>query len=254
LAEPGSRNQSASVLLPPAQDQKVMIFGGGGFDMHSPAPALADTRIVDLKAAVPEYLPAPPMDHARMHLCAVLLPDRTVLATGGSGMEEMAHDAPPHAEIFDPAQGSWMHTGPSRIARLYHSVALLTPEGKVITAGSNPARKTEELRIEMFWPPYLFRGLRPDLALDTDAAGYGSSITATVSGAIREVNLVRPSATTHSSDNEQRLVDLEFTSTATDSITLTLPSNPALAPPGWYLVFVVNTDGIPSVGKWLHLI
>ncbi|MFC9892585.1 galactose oxidase-like domain-containing protein [Nocardia sp. NPDC127579] len=253
LAEPGSRNQSASVLLPPAQDQRVMILGGGGFDMHSPAPALADTRIVDLKAPTPGYAAGPPMEHARMHLCAVLLPDRTVLATGGSGMEEMAHAAPPHAEIFDPAQGAWMHTGPSRIARLYHSIALLTPDGKVVTAGSNPARKTEELRIEIYWPPYLFRGPRPDLRLDADTAGYGSTVTATVDAPLREINLVRPGATTHSADNEQRLVDIAYTGAGPGSITLTLPSDPALAPPGWYLVFAVNTVGVPTTGRWLQL-
>ncbi|MFQ6324739.1 galactose oxidase-like domain-containing protein [Nocardia sp. CWNU-33] len=253
LADPGSRNQAASVLLPPAQLQQVMILGGGGFDMHSPAPALADARVVDCTAATPAYHPAPPMDHARMHLSAVLLPDRTVLATGGSGMEEMAHDAPPHAEIFDPAMGAWMHTGPSRVPRLYHSIALLTPDGKVVTAGSNPARKTEELRIEIFWPPYLFRGPRPQLELATTAASYGATVAATTTADIREAALMRPSACTHSCDNEQRLVDLEFTTTAPGSVTFTLPTNPALAPPGWYLLSVVDQQGIPSSGQWLHL-
>lgn len=253
LADPGSRNQAASVLLPPAQQQRVMILGGGGFDIHSPAPALAGTMIADLGAPGPTYQPAPPMDHARMHLSAVILPDRTVLATGGSGMEEMAHAAPPHAEIFDPATSTWMHTAKCRIARLYHSVALLTPDGKVVTAGSNPARKDEELRIEIYWPPYLFQQGRPDLALTTDTAPYGGTITATSAAPLREVHLVRPNACTHSCDNEQRLIDLEFTTTAPGSVTVTLPTNPALAPPGWYLVFAVDTRGVPSVGHWLRL-
>ncbi|MFI9406341.1 galactose oxidase-like domain-containing protein [Nocardia sp. NPDC052316] len=253
LADPGSRNQSASVLLPPAQEQRVMILGGGGFDMHSPAPALADTRIVDCSGPTPAYQPGPPMDHARMHLSAVILPDRTVLATGGSGMEEMAHAAPPHAEIFDPAAGRWMHTAKCRVPRLYHSVALLTPDGKVITAGSNPARKTEELRIEIYWPPYLFQGDRPGLQLGAEAAAYGATITATSAAALREINLVRPCACTHSCDNEQRLVDLEFTSAAPDSLTITMPDNPALAPPGWYLIFAVDPRGVPSLGRWLRL-
>ncbi|MFI9506149.1 galactose oxidase-like domain-containing protein [Nocardia sp. NPDC052566] len=253
LAEPGSRNQSTSVLLPPAQQQRVMILGGGGFDMHSPAPALADTRIVDCAAPAPAYEAGPPMDHARMHLSAVLLPDRTVLATGGSGMEEMAHAAPPHAEIFDPAMGTWMHTAPSRIARLYHSVALLAPDGKVITAGSNPGRKTEELRIEIYWPPYLFHGPRPRFELASQSVGYGATITAAGETALREVNMMRPSACTHSCDNEQRLIDIEFTTAAPDSVTMTMPADPALAPPGWYLLFLVDAGGVPSIGRWLHL-
>ncbi|WP_329415434.1 galactose oxidase early set domain-containing protein [Nocardia vinacea] len=109
------------------------------------------------------------------------------------------------------------------------------------------------MRIETYWPPYLFQGERPGLALATDTVAYGAIVTATTTTALREVNLVRPGACTHSSDNEQRLIDLEFTSAAPDSVTLTLPSNPALAPPGWYLVFVVNDQGVPSTGQWLHL-
>ncbi|WP_459956920.1 galactose oxidase-like domain-containing protein [Nocardia sp. IFM 10818] len=252
LTDPGSRNQAASVLLPPAQDQRVLILGGGGFDMHSPAPALADTKIVDLSAPAPAYAPGPPLHHARMHVSAVILPDRTVLATGGSGMEEMAHAAPPHAEIFHPAMNHWMHTAPQRIPRLYHSVALLTPDGKVITAGSNPVRKTEELQIEMYWPPYLFQGPRPEFTLVSDSATYGAAVTASSTAALREVSLVYPSACTHSCDTTQRLVDVEF-SAVDGTVTLTMPDNPALAPPGWYLVFAVDNVGVPSIGRWLHL-
>ncbi|WP_067691945.1 glyoxal oxidase [Nocardia jejuensis] len=253
LQDPGSRNQSTSVLLPPAQAQQVMIIGGGGYDMHSPAPALADTRVVDLTAATPAYEPGPPLMHARMHLSAVILPDRTVLVAGGSGMEEMGEAAPAHAEILDPAMGMWMPTAPQRIPRLYHSVALLTPDGKVITAGSNPARKTEELRIELYSPPYLFRGPRPPLHLTATTATYGATVAATTTAILREASLLHPTSCTHSCDNNQRLIDLDFAVTAPGRITLTMPDNPALAPPGWYLVVVVDTDGVPSIGKWIQL-
>ena len=85
LPVPDMRNQSASVLLPPAQAQRVMILGGGGYDMHNQAPAIADVGIVDLTAPTPVYTAGPPLHMARMHLNAVLLPDRTVLASGGAG-------------------------------------------------------------------------------------------------------------------------------------------------------------------------
>ena len=88
-----------------------------------------------------------------MHLCATLLPNRTVLVNGGAMMEESRADATLEAEIYHPDTGGpgiWAMAAKSRVARLYHSVALLVPDGKVITAGSNPARKTEELRIEVF--------------------------------------------------------------------------------------------------------
>lgn len=221
--------------------------------MHSPAPALADAGIVDFKDAAPAYHAAAPMDHPRMHLSAVLLPNRTVLATGGSGMEEMAHAAPNHAQIYDPAAGTWTHTADSRVPRLYHSVALLTPDGKVVTAGSNPARKTEELRIEMYLPPYLFHGRRPRLTLRAGTAPLGGTVTVTATSGVHKISLMRPSACTHSCDTEQRLIDVGFTAGAGRSITLQMPDNPNLAPPGWYLVFAVNDHGVPSIGQWLQV-
>jgi hypothetical protein len=255
LPVPDMRNQSASVLLPPAQSQRVLIMGGGGSDMHNQAPAIADTAIVDLSAAAPAYAAAAPLHTARMHLSAVLLPDRTVLVSGGAAMEETAAMAALDAEIYDPAAGTWTVAATARVPRLYHSIALLMPDGKVVTAGSNPQRTQEELRIEVFWPPYLFRGPRPTCTPDVAEAGYGDTITARCPDAARlgQVSLVRPGATTHSADNEQRLVDLPFRQTAQETVELDLPADQSLAPPGWYMLFAVDTAGVPSQAAWLHL-
>jgi hypothetical protein len=255
LPVPDMRNQSASVLLPPAQSQRVLIMGGGGSDMHNQAPAIADTAIVDLSAAVSAYAAAAPLHTARMHLNAVLLPDRTVLVSGGAAMEETAAMAALDAEIYDPAAGTWTVAATARVPRLYHSIALLMPDGKVVTAGSNPQRTQEELRIEVFWPPYLFRGPRPTCTPDVAGAGYGDTITARCPDAARlgQASLVRPGATTHSADNEQRLVDLPFRQTGQETVELDLPADQNLAPPGWYMLFAVDTAGVPSQAAWLHL-
>ncbi|MCA1438577.1 hypothetical protein I6F33_37600, partial [Bradyrhizobium sp. BRP20] len=154
-------------------DQRVMIAGGGPQDMHDHSGATASAAIADLSAAAPRYTPAADLHMARMHLCATLLPDRTVLVNGGSMMEEHAAAAALEAEIFDPVSGTWTMAAESRVPRLYHSVALLVPDGKVVTAGSNPARKTEEMRIEVFWPPYLFAGPRPLAVVTTPEVHYG---------------------------------------------------------------------------------
>jgi hypothetical protein len=259
LARPAMRNQSATVLLPPAQRQRVMIAGGGGEMMHDhemkkPQVATRSAAIADLSVAAPRYKATGKLKHARMHLNLVLLPDRTVLASGGAAVAEHAVNAALEAEIFHPATGRWRTAAKARVPRMYHSVALLTPDGKVITAGSNPRTGVEELRIEVFSPPYLFKGARPTLKLARDHAGYGEKLRATTHAAhLREVNLVRPSATTHSSNSEQRLLDLPFTVKGPNSVELTLPSNPNLAPPGWYMVFAVSTGGVPSMARWLHL-
>jgi hypothetical protein len=182
LPDAGSRNQAASVLLPPAQDQRVLLIGGGPYDMHDQTGATASTAITDLDAAEPEVRAAAPMAMRRMHLCATLLPDRTVLVNGGSMMEESGADATLDAEIYhpDPAggPGTWTMAATSRVPRLYHSVALLMPDGKVITSGSNPARKTEELRIEVFWPPYLFAEDRPRCTPAETEVHYGGALSA----------------------------------------------------------------------------
>src|SRR5215208_146735 len=206
LPDPNMRNQAASVLLPPADEQRVMIVGGGGADMHhhearEPQVATRSVAIIDLSAPSAKYKAAARIRHARMHLNLVLLPDRTVLATGGAAVEENKVQAALEAELFDPRTGKWRRGAKSRVPRLYHSVALLMPDGKVITAGSNPKRGIEEYRIEVYSPPYLFKGPRPEITLARDHAKYGASVRVTTPdpGAVREVNLIRPSATTHAS-------------------------------------------------------
>jgi Domain of unknown function (DUF1929)/FG-GAP-like repeat/FG-GAP repeat len=259
LPDAGSRNQAASVLLPPVQDQRVLLIGGGPYDMHDQTGATASTALTDLGAAEPEVRAAAPMAMRRMHLCATLLPDRTVLVNGGSMMEESGADATLEAEIYHPdaagGPGTWAMAATSRVPRLYHSVALLMPDGRVITSGSNPARKTEELRIEVFWPPYLFAEDRPTCAPAQTEVHYGGALSVSVpdADAIGSACLIRPGATTHSMDSEQRLVDLPLTDGGGDQLTLQLPETPALAPPGWYMLFVVDTDGVPSEASWVQL-
>ena len=159
-------------------------------DLRAPHVATDTAAIVDLSADAPRYARAASLHHARMHLNATLLPDRTVLANGGARVEEHRVEAALHAEIYDPRTRRWTEAARSRVPRLYHSIALLTPDGRVITAGSNPRPRADELRIEVFSPPYLFRGPRPRLSLARDRAGYGATLTASTpdAAALREVN------------------------------------------------------------------
>jgi hypothetical protein len=129
------------------------------------------------------------------------------------------------------------------------------PDGKVITSGSNPARKTEELRIEVFWPPYLFGGQRPVCTPSGTEAHYGGTLVAAVpdAGRITLACLIRPGAATHSTDGDQRLVDLPYNQSGPDEVTFELPSAKTIAPPGWYMLFMLNTSSVPSQASWVHL-
>lgn len=265
LLNPVLRNQSASVLLPPAQDQKVLIMGGGPVGKADKTDATGMVSIVDLNQAQPSYVAAEPMLLPRLHLNAVLLPDRTVFVTGGSLKQEDEPLARLQAESYDPATGQWKLMAAATIPRLYHSTALLLPDGRVVAAGGNPEGghsvkwdppdPEEEMRLEVFSPPYLFRGPRPAIGTVDTEWSYGQQLTVPTPQAtqIRWAHLMKGGVTTHSFDCEQRLVDLPIISRTAASLRLAIPGNPNLAPPGWYMLFIVDTTGVPSVATWVHL-
>lgn len=258
------RNQSASVLLPPAQDQKVIIMGGGPQGKPDKTDAIDNVDLVDLKAGNPQFMPVSPLNLPRLHLNAVLLPDHTVFVTGGSLKQEDQPLARLQSEIYDPVTDNWTLTAAGTVPRLYHSTALLLPDGRVVAAGGNPEGGThvqwdqdpeEEMRLEVFSPPYLFRGPRPTITGAPAAWGYGHQVDITTpdAGAIRWATLVRPGVTTHSFDGSQRLVDLDIVSQAAGTVQAKLTNNPNLAPPGWYMLFLVNNSGVPSVARWVKV-
>jgi hypothetical protein len=243
-------DQAASVLLPPAQNQRVMMMGGSN---GMPVNRVGITS--NLMAANPTYAAAPPLTYARMHHSAVLLPDRTVLVCNGSGMPEDTSTSMLPAEIYNPAANTWTVVERQSVPRVYHSVALLLPDGRVLTAGGNPQRGSDELRLEIYSPSYMTRR-RPVIQSAPTSLSYGSTITVQTSqsGNIKWVSLIRPSATTHSCDTEQRLVDLPILSKQGNSaLTASVTNNPNLAPPGWYMLFVTDSSGTPSTATWIHL-
>jgi hypothetical protein len=265
LLDPDFRNQSASVILPPAQAQRVMVVGGGPVGIPNKTDATGAVSVVDLTAAEPIYEAASPLGLPRLHLNAVLLPDHTVFVGGGSLKQEDEPLARHQAEIYDPRADSWSLMAPATVPRLYHSTALLLPDGRVVAAGGNPEGGSqvpfeppdpdEEMRLEVFSPPYLFRGARPEITAAPAACGYGDAlrIDSPQAAAIRWASLIRNGVTTHSFDSGQRLVDLDIAAQGGGTIEATAPANPNIAPPGWYMLFLVDDDGVPSLASWLHL-
>jgi len=257
-------NQAASVLLPPAQSQKVMIIGGGGFtyqtleqgNKRKAAVIKATNRvnIVDLTASNPIYRAAASLHYARMHHSAVLLPDRTVFVCNGSQMNEDTKKSMLPAEIYNPATNTWTVAGRQRVARVYHSVALLLPDGRVLTAGGNPKRTVEELRLEIYSPAYMSQ-TRPVIQSAPQTVRGGGTITIQTpqAGSIQWVSLIKPMATTHTCDTEQRLVDLPITASTSTSLTAEVTSNRNLAPPAWYMLFITDKNNVPSVANWIQL-
>jgi Domain of unknown function (DUF1929)/FG-GAP-like repeat len=259
------RNQSASVILPPVQDQRIMLIGGGPDGKQNKTDAVDNVDIVDFKAAQLHFAAAAPMNLPRLHLNAVLLPDRTVFVTGGSLKQEDVPLAQLQSEIYDPVKNEWTLTASSTVPRLYHSTALLLPDGRVVAAGGNPDAtqkvewdkdpKNEEMRLEVFSPPYLFKGPRPVIGNVPEEWAYGKpiEIQSLNAGSLKWAHLMRPCVTTHSFDSSQRLIDLPINSQAGGTVKITVPTNPNIAPPSWYMLFIVNNNGVPSVAHWVHL-
>jgi hypothetical protein len=262
LREPNRRDQSMSLLLPPAQDQRVMIAGGGNI-YTNPEP-LRYTDIVDLKEPNPQYVPGPDLPLARladgelqpehqgkMYVSLVILPDGTVLETGGALYNRS--DPVFGASIYDPVTNEFTPVAADPLPRGYHSSVVLLPDGRVMAFGDNPGDGSFEMRVSIYSPPYLFHGPRPQiLSVASTEWEYGTVQEITVDGPVAKAALIRPAAATHQSDPNQRYVDLPMTVDG-NTIGLNLTSNPNLAPPGWYMLFVVSPNGVPSVATWVHV-
>ncbi|MFI8793100.1 galactose oxidase-like domain-containing protein [Streptomyces sp. NPDC055105] len=266
LQNKDQRDQSASVLLPPAQDQRVLTIGGGNIDSNPDGNRLTD--LIDLKQPNPAYsagplLPQGTVDlptgtvpqtgaQGKMYVSAVLLPDGKILETGG-GLHNRA-DPVHETSIFDPQTETFAPVAADPEARGYHSSAFLLPDGRVMATGDNPGNGTWNHNVSIYTPPYLFKGPRPQITSVTDNHWtYGSSQRISVDRTIARAELIRPAAVTHSSDPNQRFVDLPLTVVNGTTIDLNVTSNPNVAPPGWYMLLAVDANGVPSVAKWVHL-
>src|SRR5207249_206208 len=152
--------------------------------------------------------------------------------------------------LYDPGSNSFSSAGANAYARLYHSVALLMPDATVWVAGGNPARGTYEQRMEIYQPPYLFNAsggaaTRPTIAAVPSNISYGSTFNVQTPDApgITSAVLVRAGAVTHAFDMDQRLVGMSFSLADASDLTVTTPPNGNIAPPGYYLLFLVNSAG-----------
>ena len=202
----------------------------------------------------------------RQHNLTVLA-DGTVLASGGnsSGASLVDLNAGVYsAELWSPATGQWRTLAAMQVTRQYHSSALLLPDGRVLSSGGGICGTCDQVgylakNAEIFSPPYLFQAdgtlaPRPSIDAAPTQTSYGAPVVITTGapGSISKVALVRLGAVTHSNNMEQRYVPLSFTAGAT-TITATAPANANVAPPGFYMLFIIDTNGVPSVASMVNV-
>ncbi|MGY1669736.1 galactose oxidase-like domain-containing protein [Geodermatophilus sp. SYSU D00710] len=293
LRDPEFNETSTSFMLAPVQDQRVGIVGGGGVGDSEESTARFD--VVDLSEPEPRYEPAG-VDYPSpaRYVNAVTLPDDTTLLTGGS----VGYRGNSQSDLFlttryDPHSGHLHEAAPNEVGRNYHATALLLPDGRVMTMGSDPLFSDEEntipgrfdTRIEIYSPPYLFAGDRPAITEAPQEIGRGSSFRVETEGGVAEARLMRPSAVTHQTDPEQRSVALEVGPGScpedasgahaahggaghqaadgggscpdgccgSGTVELTVPEEEGLTPSGWYMLVVVDDEGVPSPARWVHV-
>jgi hypothetical protein len=223
---------------------KILRAGGGD-------PAIKRAAVIDMTAPTPAWREIGSMTHARRRMNLTILADGTVLAVGGTGKSDDAGKAVLTPEIWNPATERWTPVASMGMPRMYHSTAVLLPDGRILTAGGEGASR---LNAQIYSPPYLFKGPRPVVADAPAQAAYGSElrIASPDAASVTSVALIRPSAVTHAYDMNQRYVPLDFTFDGTDLVA-TAPANGGVAPPGDYMLIVKNGAGVPSVARFVRI-
>ncbi|HWD40690.1 MAG TPA: galactose oxidase-like domain-containing protein [Fimbriimonas sp.] len=252
--EPVLRSYGSSAMFAPGQ----ILVGGGGTPLNT-------CEILNLNGVRPTWSQAAPMTYARRQHNFTLLPDGTVLATGGSSGPGFTNPSFPvyATELFNPSSGSWSNLAPSTTAnqaicfRGYHSNAVLLPDATVLsTAGDDPATDPSYLspNYQIFSPPYEFALTKPSITACPSYAPFGSTIQLTVSSSspIQALSLVRLSAVTHSTNMTQAVAPMTFTQ-AGATLTATVPKSPTYTPPGYYFVFAIDQNGGVSQAAYLQI-
>jgi plastocyanin len=230
-------------LRPPNYGTRVMIAGGD-------SPATEQTaEWIDLEVAMPAWQALPNMNVARDKVNSVLLPDGTVMLAGG--ILTLPDGGP--VELFDPEDpASGFQLGPNMTyQRGYHSAAILLPDGSVIMGGDPNGGTTPN---ERYLPTYFFKS-RPTITAPPAGIAYGASfaVGTPAPAEIAEVVLMRAGAVTHAFNHNQRYVGCAITGTSGGAVHATAPPNGNVAPPGHYLLFVLDHDRVPSLGAWIRL-
>jgi hypothetical protein len=264
-----NRSYGSSVLLPllpPNYVPSVMNFGGG-----SPATSSTDIIIFDPSVPTPKYTAGPNMSTGRIQMNAVILPNGKILAEGGSVNNE-SPDAPGKAaDLYDPVSNTMSSAGTASYSRLYHSTALLLPDATVLSMGSNPgSRGSYQPAIEIYTPSYLYDANdhlittnRPQITglSFSGPIHYGTQFTVSYTSSNPQNNpqnmsavLVRPGSSTHASNMEQRLIVLcSGGCSSSNQMTLNTPPNGSIAPPGYYMLFLIDSAGVPSKAAFIQL-
>jgi Domain of unknown function (DUF1929)/Carboxypeptidase regulatory-like domain len=230
----------------------VMYETGKILDVGGSDPPTATAESIDLTAVTPAWALTGSMHFARRQHNAVVLPDGKVFIVGGSsgsGFDDSTNPVLP-TEMWDPATGQFTVMPSIAVYRGYHSTAILLPDGRVLSAGGNVGGANAQI----YSPPYLFNGARPTISSAPTSVGYAQTVFVGTpdAAAITKIAGIRLPSVTHTFDESGRYIHLNFTQ-GTGGLNVTMPANGNLAPPGYYMLFILNGSGAPSVAKIINI-
>jgi regulation of enolase protein 1 (concanavalin A-like superfamily) len=237
----GGRDNYGSAAM---YDVGKVIYTGGA------DPPVSSAEIIDLNAPTPAWSYTGAMPQARRQHNVTILPDGKLLVTGGSASSGFnTVDGGKAAYMWDPATGSWTTMASESRYRGYHSTAVLLPDGRVLSSGGDG-----EPNAQVYSPPYLFKGARPTISGAPTSVSYGQTFTVNTpeASSITNVNWVRLSSVTHTKNMDQRINRLSFTR-GSGLLNVTAPSSTNLCPPGYYMLFILNGTGVPSVSRIIRI-
>jgi hypothetical protein len=246
------RKMGSAVMYAPG---KILYAGGGD-------PPTSSAEVIDLNQASPVWRSVPGMQFARRQMNATLLADGQVLVTNGTRGPGFNDVTSPvfEAELWNPATESWSTMARESVLRTYHSAALLLPDARVLSSGSGEGGgvtyENSKFSAQVFSPPYLYDAdgtlaPRPAITSAPSTLSYGQSFTVETpaAGSVSRGTLIRLSSVTHAFNQSQLIYPLAFSATASTTLGAVAPANANLAPPGPYLLFLVNAKGVPSRAK-----
>jgi YVTN family beta-propeller protein len=242
---PTGSDSSAAMYRP----GKILQFGGNS----------NNARIIDITGATPVVSNTNSLSSQRRLVTATVLADGRVLATGGSTVWNEMTGVNYKAEIWNPTTGQWLVGPPEARARLYHSTAVLMPDASVLVAGGGAPGPENNTNMEIYYPPYLYNAAggfatRPtiDVAPSTLDIGETFAVDMAGTGAISRVALIKTASVSHSWNTEQRFIELTFQQNGA-RLTIQAPTRAGDAPPGFYLLFALNSAGTPSIAKMVKV-
>jgi hypothetical protein len=268
-----NRDYGTAVLMPGGAggSTQVRLFGGGSTSTNTSIG-------LDLNNPGAGWQAAAPMNVNRSHLNTVILPDGSLLTMGGGkGSVPVPEQEDPNApypgavgdnyettttnppqewtsELWSPTTNTWNEVATQADFRTYHSTGVLLPDATVLSAGDDrPTHQSLTARTaEIYSPPYLFKGPRPAIALAPLSVPYHASFFVGTGSQVSSAVLVKPSAVTHADDMDQRSIQLAVAPTA-GGVQLTSPADATIATPGYYMLFLLNAQGVPSVASFVRL-